>query len=147
MIEANQLGLADAHTILKASRKKAGELGIAVVVAVVDAGGHIVALDRMDQSKYTSIAMAVDKAFTAAGAKRRTSAYTEPAGPGKPAFGLHVSNGGRFAIVGGGVPVVYGGEVVGAVGCASGTTVQDEQIAIAGIEALAEVIAGVSVGA
>lgn len=147
MIEAFQLGLADAHTILEASRKKASEFGIAVVVAVVDAGGHLIALDRMDHSKFTSIAMAVDKAFTSAGAKRRTSAYTEPAAPGKPAFGLHVSNGGRFCIVGGGVPVVYRDQVVGAVGCASGTTVQDEEIAIAGIEALSAAIPGVSAGA
>src|SRR5262249_53043169 len=66
------------------------------------------------------IDIAISKAWTAACTRRGTHEYAEIAGPGKPAFGIHVSNGGRFMIVRGGLPLVLGGVVVGGVGCSSG---------------------------
>jgi uncharacterized protein GlcG (DUF336 family) len=58
------------------------------------------------------------------------------ASPGKPAFGIHVSNQGRFIIFGGGLPITINGQVVGGIGCSSGTAEQDQQVAQAGIDSL-----------
>lgn len=55
--------------------------------------------------------------------------------PGGKAFGLNASNGGRFMYVAGGIPIVVGGVVVGAVGCSTGTPDQDVEVAEAGVRA------------
>lgn len=56
--------------------------------------------------------------------------------PGGPAYGIHNTNGGRFCIVGGGLPILVDGVVVGAIGVSTGTPGQDEEVARAGVEAV-----------
>lgn len=102
--------------------------------AVVDESGNLIAFERLDGAKVTSISIAIDKAFTAAAARNPTRFYMENAQPGKPTWGIQGTNGGRFCIVGGGLPVVVDGAVVGGVGCSTGTAAQDEEVAQAGIE-------------
>jgi uncharacterized protein GlcG (DUF336 family) len=104
-------------------------------IAVVDDGGHLLGFFRMDRAKVTSIQIAIDKAFTAAGTRKPTSEYRAVGAPEGPAFGIHASHQGRFTIFGGGVPVLIDEECAGAVGCSSGTPEQDEQVARAGINA------------
>ncbi len=135
MITVPKLTLHDAKIILEAAERKAQEIGVPMDIAVVDDGGHLLAFYRMDGAKITSIDIAINKAFTAAGTRKATHEYAEIAQPGGPAFGIHVSNQGRFMIFGGGVPIVVDGYVVGAVGCSSGTPEQDRLVAQAGIEA------------
>lgn len=91
---------------------------------------------RMDKAKITSIDVAINKAFTAAGARKGTHEYAEVAGAGGPAFGIHVSNPGRFMIFGGGLPIFVDGHIVGGVGCSSGSVDEDRIVAQAGIDAL-----------
>jgi hypothetical protein len=91
----------------------------------------------MPGSKLTSISIAQDKAYTAAGHRIPTSAYKENVYPGGAAFGINHSNGGRFCTIGGGVPIIdQGGNVLGAIGCSTGTPVQDEDCARKGVEAV-----------
>ena len=95
----------------------------------------------MPKAKLTSVHIAMDKAFTAAGHRIPTSTYTNsPAAknfqPGGPAYGIHNSNGGRFCIIGGGLPIEVDGVVVGAIGVSTGTPAQDEEVARAGVEAV-----------
>jgi uncharacterized protein GlcG (DUF336 family) len=137
----NQLTLAGAKLILEAAEAKAREINVDMDIAVVDAGGHLLAFHRMDGAKLTSIDIAINKAFTSACTRLPTHQYAEVAGPGKPAFGIHVSNQGRFMIFGGGLPIVVDGETVGAVGCSSGSPDQDRAVAQTGIDALLEAIA------
>lgn len=91
----------------------------------------------MAGAKLTSIQTAIDKAFTAAGHRAPTSTYSgKNFLPGGPAYGIHNSNGGRFMLIAGGVPIVVDGQVVGAIGVSTGTPAQDVQVAEAGVQAL-----------
>lgn len=111
------LTLTGARIALHACEAKATELKIDMNIAIVDASTHLLAFSRMPGAKITSINIAIDKAFTAAGHRLPTHLYKEAVWPGGPAFGLGNSNGGRFVTIGGGLPVVDGeGRVVGAVG-------------------------------
>jgi uncharacterized protein GlcG (DUF336 family) len=132
-----RLTLQGARLILSAAVRRAARLGAPMDIAVVDEGGHLIAFNRMDGAKISSIDIAVSKAWTAACARRATHEYADIAGAGKPAFGIHVSNAGRFMIVGGGLPIRLDGHVVGGIGCSSGTIHQDRVVAQAGLNALA----------
>ena len=131
-----RLTLQGARLILAAASRRSAALGIPMDIAVVDDGGHLLAFNRMDGAKISSIDIAISKAWTAACARRATHEYAEIAGPGKPAFGIHVSNHGRFMIVGGGLPIALDGHIVGGIGCSSGTVQQDREVASAEIQAL-----------
>ncbi len=135
MITVPKLTLQDAKIILEGAERKAQEIGVPMDIAVVDDGGNLLAFYRMDGAKITSIDIAINKAFTAAGARKATHEYAEIAQPGGPAFGIHVSNQGRFMVFGGGLPIFVDGHIVGGVGCSSGTPEQDRIVAEAGIEA------------
>jgi uncharacterized protein GlcG (DUF336 family) len=136
MIIVPKLTLEDAKIVIEGAEKKAKEIGIDMDIAVVDDGGNLLAFYRMDKAKITSIDVAINKAFTAAGARKATHEYSEIAGAGGPAFGIHVSNRGRFMIFGGGLPVFIDGHIVGGVGCSSGSVEEDRIVAQAGIDAL-----------
>ena len=136
MIMAPRLTLSDARVVLEGSEAKAKEIGVDMDIAVVDDGGHLLAFVRMDNARVTSIDVAINKAFTAACARRATHEYAAVAGAGGPAFGIHVSNQGRFMIVGGGLPIFVKGMIAGGVGCSSGSPEQDRDVAQAGINRL-----------
>jgi len=136
VILAPRLTLNDARIVLEAAEAKAREIAVDMDIAVVDDGGHLIAFVRMDNARVTSIDVAINKAFTAACARRATHEYAAVAGPGGPAFGIHASNQGRFMIVGGGLPIFIKGVIAGGVGCSSGTPEQDREVAQAGIDKL-----------
>jgi len=136
MILAPKLTLSDARLVLEGAEAKAREIGIDMDIAVVDDGGHLIAFIRMDNARVTSIDVAINKAFTAACARRGTHEYAVVAGAGGPAFGMHVSNQGRFMIVGGGLPIFVDGKIAGGVGCSSGSAEQDREVSQAGIDRL-----------
>ena len=61
--------------------------------------------------------------------------------PGGPAFGIWNTNGGRFNVIGGGIPIIAkNGEVLGAIGCSTGTPAQDAEVAQAGVEAIIKLL-------
>jgi uncharacterized protein GlcG (DUF336 family) len=132
----DSLTLEDAKRILSAAEAKAESLGAAYNVAVVDAGGHLLAFVRQDGALIGSIELAIDKAVTARILEKATHDLASLAQPGKPLFGIHGSHGGKVVIFGGGIPVVLDGNVVGAVGASAGTVEQDVAVVEAGIAAL-----------
>ncbi len=136
MITAPKLTLADSKIILEGAEAKCREIEVDMDIAVVDDGGHLLAFIRMDGARVTSIDVSINKAFTAACARRGTHEYAAIAGAGGPAFGMHTSNQGRFMIVGGGLPIFDKGAIVGGVGCSSGSAEQDREVAQAGIDRL-----------
>jgi len=142
MIMVPKLTLNDARLVLEGAEARAKAIGVDMDVAVVDDGGHLLAFIRMDNARVTSIDVAISKAFTAACARRATHEYAAVAGAGGPAFGIHVSNQGRFMIVGGGLPIFVSGIIAGGVGCSSGSPEQDREVAQAGIDRLLQVLVG-----
>lgn len=134
---ATKLTLDGAKIMLAAAEAKAAEIGVAMDIAIVDDGMNLLAFHRMDGAKLTSIDVAIGKAYTAAGTRLPTREYAKSAAAGAPAFGINVSNNGKFMIVGGGLPIkLPSGETIGGIGCSSGSWEQDESVSQAGIDAL-----------
>ncbi|WP_138435731.1 GlcG/HbpS family heme-binding protein [Marinobacter shengliensis] len=134
MLTIHRLDLEDARLLIKGASEKARDIGVPMCVAVVDESGNLVAFERMDGGKTTSVIIAQDKAFTAAAARKPTHEYNAANVPGNLAFGIHTEVGGRLSTVGGGLPVLVNGEVVGGIGLSSGTPQQDMDCAQAGID-------------
>ena len=128
------LDLNDAARLLEGARARASEIGVPMCIAVTDAAGNLVAFERMDGGKITSITIAIDKAYTAAAAKKATHEYGAASQPGAPAYGINSAIGGRLMVVGGGLPLIVSDEVVGAVGVSSGTPDQDRDVAQAALD-------------
>src|SRR5262249_29806985 len=130
------LTLEDAKLMLSAAEAKATSLDIPYCIAVVDAGGHLVAFLRQNGALIGSIDLAIDKAATARIFDKTTSDLATLAQSGRPLFGIQESNAGKVIIFGGGVPVVLNGIIVGAVGASAGTVEQDIAVVEAAIAAL-----------
>lgn len=135
MLTIKRLSQADARLLIEGARAKAAEIDVPMCIAIADESGHLIAFERMDGGKTTSITIAIDKAFTAAAARKATHEYNALCVPGNLAFGINSAIGGRLMVVGGGLPVtVEGDEVVGGIGLSSGTPQQDMDCAQAGID-------------
>ena len=102
-----------------------------VIIAVVDEGGHLITLNRMETAQYGSIDVAIGKAKTAA-AFRRPTKVLEDVAKGRPTLSTIANS----YLLEGGVPVTYNGQVIGAVGVSGATSQQDAQVAEAGINSL-----------
>jgi len=136
MMIIKRLDSADARTLIAGAQMKSEQIGVPMCIAIADESGNLIAFERMDGGKVTSTTIAIDKAFTAAGAKRATHEYGDVSQPGKPAYGINSAIGGRLMVVAGGLPVIFEGEVVGGIGISSGTPAQDLECAQAGIDKL-----------
>jgi len=134
MLNLKRLSIDEAHCLTAGARAKADEIGVPMCIAIVDESGNLIAFERMDGGKTSSVIVAQDKAYTAAAARKATHEYNEVCKPGSLAFGIHTEVGGRLSTVGGGLPVTIDGEVVGGIGLSSGTPQQDMQCAQAGID-------------
>jgi uncharacterized protein GlcG (DUF336 family) len=125
------LSHAGALAVLNAAVDKATELGVPQCIAVVDAGGNLLAFVRMDGAKVLSQISATQKAITAASSRVPTGAVDE-----QLALKLALATGGQVTNLKGGLPIVAGDLVIGAIGVGSGTGDQDVAVAQAGISAL-----------
>lgn len=127
--------LADARRVIEAAERKAQEIGQPMNIAVVDAGGVLVAHVRMDRAWMGSVDIAINKAWTARAFDIPTKQLAELSQSGDQFFGIHASNGGRVMIFAGGIPLMRGNEVVGAIGVSGGMGKQDQAVAEAGAAA------------
>src|ERR1700742_2512835 len=126
---ANSITLSAAQVVIDVARARATEIGVPMNIAVVDAGGNLVAFARMDNAWLGSIDIAQNKAYTARAFDMPTEALAPLAQPGKSLYGIEVSNQSRLIVFAGGIPLTSGGRVVGAVGVSGGTVEQDQQVA------------------
>ena len=122
-----------AHQVIAAAEAKASEMGTPMVIAVVDDGGVLKALSRMDGAALLSVQVAQDKAYTAVGFSMPTHGWHDfikddpPLADGAPT-GID-----RLVIFGGGYPIEIDGQVVGAIGVSGGHYSEDQQVAEAGL--------------
>ena len=127
------LDLADARRLIAAGEKKAVELGIPYNIAVVDAGGGLVAHVRMDNAWLGSVDIAINKAWTARAFDAATDDLAKLTQSGQQGFGLNTTNNSRVVIFGGGIPVKINGVVIGAVGASGGSVEEDTMVARAAV--------------
>lgn len=128
--------LADARRIIAAGEKKAEEIGQPMNIAVVDAGGNLVAHVRMDNAWIGSVDISINKAWTARAFDITTQDLGKNSQSGDQFFGIHASNHGRVMIFAGGIPLKKGDKVVGGVGVSGGLGKQDQAVAEAAAAAL-----------
>ena len=133
MLTVKRLSLEEARILIEGAKHKSAAMGIPMCIAVCDESGHLVHFERMDGGKISSISIAMDKAFTGAVARNGTHVYNQLCQPGQPTFGIHITNGGHFSVIGGGLPVTVDGEVVGGIGISAGTAIQDLEVAEAAV--------------
>ena len=127
------LSLADVKRVAAAAEAEALAHQWAVVIAVVDDGGHLLWLQRLDGAAPISSQIAPAKARTAALGRRESRLYEEMINQGRTSF---LSAPGLEGMLEGGVPIVVDGQCVGAVGVSGVKSSEDAQIARAGIAAL-----------
>src|SRR5713101_4592888 len=137
--DAKRLTAAGAKKIMATAIARAQEAGIAVTVAIVDAGGHLLLLERMEGGRFHTVHSATTKAVCAASTRRPTSAK---GAQGQPldtahALGLALAAGPeRWTAMEGGCPVLVEGECIGGVGVSGGDWTTDERIAREAVESI-----------
>ncbi|QID19347.1 hypothetical protein G3580_18035 [Nitrogeniibacter mangrovi] len=123
----------DVARILAAARAEAGAHPWAVSIAVVDDGGHPLALERLDGCAPIGAYICMEKARTAALGRRESQGYEDMINGGRTAF-LSVPR--LSGLLTGGIPILVDGQVVGAIGVSGVQPDQDAQVARAGAAAL-----------
>jgi uncharacterized protein GlcG (DUF336 family) len=132
----NDIRLEQVEKALGAALQKAKDINVAMNIAVVDAGANIKGFLRMDNAWLGSIDIAIRKAKTARYFDMSSEDLGKMSQPGKPLYGIEVSNEGLI-IFGGGIPIKdVDGNVIGAIGVSGGVVDQDIEVAQAGVDAL-----------
>ena len=127
------ISLDDAKRAMAAAEAEAAKNGWGVAIAIVDSGANLVMLQRLDNAQLSSVRIAEAKARTAAEFRRPTKVFEDAVAGG--GVGLRVLTFGA-SVAEGGVPIVSGGKVIGAIGVSGVQSHQDAQVAQAGADAL-----------
>lgn len=136
---AKRLTNEGARTMMATAIRKAGEAGIAISAAIVDAGGHLVLLERMDGGRFHTVHSATTKAVCAASNKRPTSPHGAQSQSldVEHALGLALAAGPeRWTAMEGGCPIIVDGECIGGIGVSGGDWTTDARIAQAAVESI-----------
>lgn len=131
-LQKKSISLEDARKAATAAAAEATKNKWNMAIAVVDDGGHLIYFERIDETQFGSIDIAIGKARTAASLKRPTKALEDALNKGQHAI-LSFPN---ILPREGGVPIFADGKVVGAIGVSGGTSSEDAQVATAGVDAL-----------
>lgn len=127
--------LALCKELLEAAEQEAANVGVPMVISIVDGGGNLVATHRMDDALLVSLDIAQNKAWTAVALKMSTENLAKATGTGKELFGINTTNNGRVVIFGGGIPLEKDGVIIGAVGVSGGSVKDDIKVATAAVKA------------
>lgn len=132
LLDTKAVSLEGAKAMIAAAEAEAARNNWNMAIAVVDAGGQLIALHRRDGTQTASIQIAIDKARTATAFRRSTELLQQMVAGGTTGV-LNVE--GAMPIQGG-LPILVDGVAIGAIGVSGGTSVQDQQVAQAGLDAL-----------
>ena len=125
LLQQSHLSLDLALDLLERVRAEAETRGLALAIAVVDPGGHVVATQRMDGAALGTMSLATGKAYTAVLWGTRSGHFMTSTQPGGDDWGFNATDP-RIVVYAGGVPMVVDGRLVGAVGASGGTAEEDE---------------------
>jgi glc operon protein GlcG len=128
------ISLEQAKKVIAGAEAEAKKNSWNVVIAVLDSGGHVVMLQRLDGAQLGSIEVAKEKAYSAVLYRRPTKVFQDLVAQGGPNLRLLRLSGANP--LEGGIPLIVDGKLIGAVGVSGVTSEQDAQIAQAGAEAL-----------
>ena len=134
-----KMNLALAKKLIDGAEKEAENIGVSMVISVVDEGGNLIAVHRMDDAWLASIDIAQNKAWTSVALKMPTSNLAEATVPNAELYGLNTTNNGRLVVFGGGIPLVENDRVIGAVGVSGSSVEHDVQVAQAAVKVFDEV--------
>ena len=129
------IDLEQAEKAMAAARKEAIRLDTKMCIAVVDSGANLRAFIRMDDAWVGSIDIAIKKAKTACFFTMGSGELGKLSQPGKPLYGIEVSNGGLITFPGG-LPIIQDGVLFGAIGVSGSSVENDNKVAIAGCKVL-----------
>jgi glc operon protein GlcG len=133
LIETRMISLDAAKQMMAAAEAEAQRNNWNVAIAIVDAGGELIQLNRRDGTQAASVDIAIGKARTAVRFRRPSKAVEDIILGGRVTL---MTAGGGIVPVEGGLPIVHDGQVIGGIGVSGVTAAQDEQIAAAGVAAL-----------
>jgi glc operon protein GlcG len=125
--------LDQARPAIAGAMAEARRIGVPMAVAILDTAGHLVAFERMENTQTASISVSQDKGVSAALYRRPTKAFQDNVASG--GVGLRVLTLRGAVAVEGGIPLMMGGRIVGAIGVSGGTSDQDGDVARAGVAA------------
>ncbi|MGH7333999.1 MAG: GlcG/HbpS family heme-binding protein [Candidatus Rokuibacteriota bacterium] len=128
------IGVEQAKKVLAGAEAEARKNNWPVVVAIVDDGGNVMAIHRLDYTQFGSVEVARQKAWSAVAYRRPTKVFEDAVAGG--GMGVRILRLEGATPLEGGVPIVMDGKVVGGIGVSGVTSAQDGQIAKAGIDAL-----------
>jgi len=132
LADKKALTLAAARTIVAAAEAEARKHNLNVTMSVVDDGGYLLHLARMDDTGLASVEVSIAKARAAVMFKRPTKFWEDAYASGK----THLANLPGVLPIEGGMPLTVGGKIIGAVGVSGASSAQDGQVAAAGAAAL-----------
>jgi uncharacterized protein GlcG (DUF336 family) len=135
LIEQRRPSLDLGLELLAAVRAEAEARSLQLAMCVVDAGGHMIASQRMDGAALGAMQLAVGKAYTAVLWGARTGVFTESTQPGGADWGWNTTDE-RIVVYAGGVPLFAAGLLVGGVGASGGAAADDEACVVAAVRAL-----------
>jgi glc operon protein GlcG len=128
------MNLEQAKKAMAAAEAEAAKNNLPMIIVIVDSTGHLLMLHRMDNASYGSIRVAIGKAETALDFRQSTKILDDRLAAGGSALRLLTL--GNATLIEGGLPIVAGGKIVGAIGVSGGAAAQDGQVAKAGIDAI-----------
>jgi uncharacterized protein GlcG (DUF336 family) len=128
------ISLEQAKKVLAGAEAEARKNSWNVVIAILDSGGHLVLLQRLDNTQFASVEVAQQKAYSAVAFRRPTKVFQDGVAAGGE--GLRILKLAGATPVEGGLPLIVDGKLVGSIGVSGVTSQQDNQIAKAGADAL-----------
>ncbi|MGM4915314.1 GlcG/HbpS family heme-binding protein [Rhizobium ruizarguesonis] len=130
------LDLSLARAMIEKAEHAANQIAVKSTIVILDGGGDLVAMARMDMAWPGAFDLAIGKARTARAFHAPSAAFVPMIQPGQSLFAVSSVNGGTFVILGGGIPILLDGNVAGAVGVSGGSIDEDIAVAEAALKAL-----------
>ncbi|MGO4373569.1 GlcG/HbpS family heme-binding protein [Paenibacillus sp. 2TAB19] len=124
-----------AKRLTEVAEQKGRQMGLNCDIAIVDEGANLIMFHRMDNARIAGINISQNKAWTSVAMQMPTANLAQSALPGGPTFGINTTNEGRLVILGGGIPLIGEGRIVGGIGVSGGTSAQDIEVASAAVYA------------